>query len=56
MPPVAPADSDLFCGCANCESQIVGVLLADPSVSASEALRWALVAVFAGHARLRCAR
>jgi hypothetical protein len=45
-----------FCGCANCESEIVAALVVHPSVSLPEATRWVLASHFAGAPRLRCAR
>jgi hypothetical protein len=45
-----------FCGCADCESTAIALLVMDPSVSMPEALRWVLAAQFAGLPRLRCAR
>jgi hypothetical protein len=48
--------SSEFCGCANCESTAIALLVMDPSVSTPEALRWVLAAQFAGWPGLRCAR
>ena len=45
-----------YCGCVNCESMLVAMLVGDASVSVAEAVRWLVAAQLAGHPRLRCAR
>jgi hypothetical protein len=48
-------DPDGFCGCPICESAILCVMVDDVRMSAQEAKRWALAALFAGR-QMRCVR
>jgi hypothetical protein len=53
----ADPDSDSseggFCGCVVCETAILCVMVDDVPISAQEAKRWALAALFAGR-QMRC--